>query len=49
MTNQIHDKSSGLKHIHIVIDGLKLPSAEGGMSPSIDGWNDVEDNDIEMN
>ena len=49
VTNQIHDKSSGLKHIHIVIDGLKLPSAEGGMSPSIDGWNDVEDNDIEMN
>lgn len=49
VTDQMHDVETGSKEIHIVIDGLKLPPAIGGMTPSVDGWDNVENNDIGMN
>lgn len=53
VTDKIHDGNGGMdesKEIHIMIDdGLKLPPATGGMTPSIDGWDDVVNNDINMN
>lgn len=48
VTDQIHD-SADPGHVHIVIDGLKLPSATGGMDSSVSDWNDNEiETDIEM-
>ena len=49
VTDQMHEVAEGEKEIHLVIDGLKLPPATGGMTPSIDGWDDVVNNDINMN
>ncbi len=41
VTDKIHDGNGGVdepKEIHIVIDdGIKLPPATGGMTPSVDG------------
>ncbi len=53
VTDKVHNgngNEDGPKEIHILIDdGLKLPLVTGGMTPSIDGWDDVVDNDINMN
>ena len=50
VTEQLHTATDPA-HILIVIDGLKIPSGEGGgMNPDISGWDDnVVENDIDMN
>ena len=48
VTDAIHEAGDS-KHIEINLHGIKLPaSGEGGMSPGIDGWEDVEDIEITM-
>ncbi|WP_294614717.1 DUF5119 domain-containing protein [uncultured Bacteroides sp.] len=48
VTGQLHEPTDPA-HILIVIDGLKIPSGDGGMSPSISGWDNVVETDIDMN
>lgn len=48
VTEQLH-VAADPAHILIVIDGLKIPSDDGGMSPDISGWDNVVETDIDMN
>ncbi len=48
VTGQLHEAADPT-HIHIVIDGLKIPSGGGGMSPDISGWDNIVETDIDMN
>lgn len=48
VTEQLH-AAPDPTHIHIVIDGLKIPSGDGGMNPDISGWDNVVETDIDMN
>ena len=48
VTRQLHEAADPT-HIHIVIDGLKIPSGDGGMSPDISGWDNIVETDIDMN
>lgn len=47
VTGQLHEAADP-HNILIVINGLKLPTVQTGMSPSVDDWSDVEDIYIEM-
>ncbi len=47
VSDQVHS-SPDEKNIYIKIEGLTLPTDEGGVTPSIDGWDEVEDVDIKM-
>lgn len=48
VTDQVHNAEDD-KNIYIRINGLKLPTDGQGVTPSIDGWEDVEDVIINMN
>lgn len=47
VTDAIHDAGDS-RHIEINLHGIKLPVTDGGMSPGIDGWEDVEDIELKM-
>lgn len=49
VTDQIHNAPDS-RHVIIKLHGLKLPVPEqgGGMSPGVDGWENVENIDITM-
>ena len=48
VTEQLH-AAADPAHILIMIDGLKITSDDGGMSPDISGWDNVVETDIDMN
>lgn len=48
ITEAIH-KAGNSKHIEINLNGLNLPdTGEGGMSPGVDGWENVENIELPM-
>lgn len=47
VTSQIHE-SPDHSDIEIVVDGLKLPAVGTGLSPDVDGWDDVINQGIDM-
>ncbi len=48
ITSQMHSGSDP-NHVFVEIEGLKLPNAGTGMSPSVSGWDNVVEEEIKMN